>query len=109
VFMPDDQFSLGLRYANNDDNNLYLFETSLRAHMSDKWIVQPRLRLGLRDFGNGGGDERFIIPSFNTRYNISKNTILQLDLGQRWSRLSNSVTVEKHKDFFLTAGVSKSF
>jgi len=109
VFIPDDQVSLGLRFSHSDDNNLYVLDSSMRAPVSEKLSLQPRLRVGYRDFTDGPGTETFLIPSVNARYRIDRSLSLQMDAGARWSREDTPTTITRENEFFLTAGVTKSF
>ncbi|MCX7889134.1 MAG: hypothetical protein N2422_05310 [Rhodobacteraceae bacterium] len=109
VFMADDQVSLGLRYSHGDDDNLYVLETSMRAPLNERLNIQPRLRLGYRDFTDGPGNETFVMPSVNARYRIDRTLSLQVDAGARWSSEETPLLVEKQSEFFLTAGIAKSF
>ena len=110
VFMPNDQVSFGGRYTHGDTSDLVIVDGSVRFPVSDKLTVQPRLQVGYRDFSTaGGGDETFAITSVNARYKINATTSFQVDAGGRFSREENATTLEKRRQFFLTAGVSKSF
>jgi hypothetical protein len=108
VFRPEDQLSLGLRAATSDESTLLVIDTSWRVRVTDELTVQPRLRLGHRDI-DAGGNENFVIPSLNLRYKVNRETALQVDLGGRWSDTETPTLETERNEFFLTAGISRSF
>jgi len=109
VFRPEDQLSLGIRVATADESTLVVIDTSWRFPVSDALSLQPRLRLGHRDLADAGGEENFVIPSLNLRYELNRDTALQIDLGGRWSDTKTPTIVTERDEFFLTAGISRSF
>lgn len=109
VLRPDDQLSLGFRVATADDNTVAVVDTSWRFQVSDDLNLQPRLRLGYRNSSGIGADETFVIPSLDVRWKINRATTLQVDLGGRWSEATTPTVVTRRNEFFLTAGVSRSF
>lgn len=108
VLKPEDQVSLGIRLATADESDLVLIDTSWRFPVSEELSLQPRLRLGHRDI-SAGGQENFVIPSLNLRYKFNRDTALQVDLGGRWSDTETPTLSTKRDEFFLTAGISRSF
>lgn len=108
ILKPDDQFSLGLRASTSDESTLIILDTSWRVPVTDDLSLQPRLRLGHREI-EAGGQEDFVIPSLNMRYKLNRETALQVDLGGRWSDSETTTTTTDRNEFFLTAGISRSF
>lgn len=109
VFMANDNVSVGLRFAFSDANRFYVADTSMRIPVTDALTVAPRLRVGYRDFSYGGGEETFVMPSVSVRYRINRATQLQLDAGGRWLKHEEAGSTSKEREFFLTAGISRSF
>ncbi len=108
VFRDRDQVSFGLRHSHSDDSDLFVADSSMRFPVSEELTVQPRVRVGYRDFDDGG-NERFLIPSVNARYKLDRRSSLQVDLGGRWSKETQATTITRRNELFLTAGVSRSF
>lgn len=107
IFQANDRVNLGLRYADAEDSSLYVADGSIRIPLGDHMHISPRLRLGYRDMDDG--EETFVMPSVNFRYRIDRTTSLQLDAGGRWSDRDNATTNVRQREFYLVAGVSKSF
>lgn len=108
IFRPDDRLNLGLRYADNTDSDLIVADGSLRIPLSPDMYLTPRLRVGQQDFDDGS-DEVFAIPSVSFRYKVNPATTLQVDAGGRWSRNEAESTTTRQHEFYIVAGVSRSF
>jgi hypothetical protein len=108
VFRDKDQVSVGLRYAGSDDNVLYVATSSMRLPMNEDLTIRPRIRIGYRDYEDGS-IQKFVIPSINARYKFNRQTSLQIEVGGRWSKDESALTTTKEKQFFFSAGVSRSF
>lgn len=108
IFRPDDRLNLGLRYADNIDSDLIVADGSFRIPLSADMHLTPRLRIGQQDFDDGS-DEVFAIPSVSFRYKVNPATSLQVDAGGRWSRTEAESTTTRQHEFYIVAGVSRSF
>jgi hypothetical protein len=99
VFREDDGVNVGLRWSKGSDDTSYVLDTSVQVPLNDKLSLRPRLRVGYRD-NDVGPNDHILMPSLGARYSFDSKTSFQIDAGRKF---------EDQNEFFLTAGLSRSF
>jgi hypothetical protein len=100
VFMKGDAVNLGLRYSKGSDDHTISLDASVYVPVTDDFSVRPRIRVGKRMNENGEPDDNIVMGSVSARYSFDRTTSFQIDIGAK---------NEDTSEFFVNAGVSKSF
>jgi hypothetical protein len=99
VFRQNDGVNIGLRWSKGSDDTTYMLDTSVQVPINDKLSLRPRLRVGYRD-NDVGPNDHILMPSLGARYSFDNKTSFQIDAGRKF---------EDQNEFFLTAGLTRSF
>ena len=108
VFRDSDVVSTTFRFADTSTSRLYLADAYYRFKPFEKLRVRPRVKFGHRGF-KSGGHELFSEPSITIDYRLTKEVRLELEVGERFSRVKRPASKEKSKEFYLFAGIRYEF
>lgn len=108
VFSERDTVSVAFRFADASTSDLFLVDTYRRSNAGGSTRWKPRLQVGYRQFDDGS-TETFAVPSINMTYKASERTDFELELGARFSNRDAPSFSEEANEFFVTAGVNRSF
>ncbi len=99
VFRQNDGVNVSLRWSKGSDDTSYVLDTSVQVPINDRLSLRPRLRVGYRD-NDVGPNDNILMPSIGARYSFDNKTSFQIDAGRKF---------EDQNEFFLTAGLTRSF
>ncbi|MFN0113072.1 MAG: hypothetical protein ACKVPY_00170 [Paracoccaceae bacterium] len=99
VFTKGDSVNLGLRLSEDEDDRLYAFDASIFFPVTDNFSLRPRIRVGKR-MNDFGPDDDIVMGALGARYRFDRTTSLIVDVGAK---------NEDQDEFFVNAGISKSF
>jgi hypothetical protein len=110
VFRTNDSVTGSLRYATTQAANRSLIEGSIRLPMTNEdWRVGPMLRLGYADYKLEPVKEYIIHPMLRTSYNLSRNMLLELEVGKRWTMRDTFQGRANETDFLVLSGMRYDF
>ncbi len=100
IFTNGDNVNLGLRYSKGSDDHLITIDASVYVPVTDAFSIRPRIRVGKRINDNGQPDDDIVMGSVSAKYRFNRTTSFQIDVGAK---------NEDQSEFFVNAGISKSF
>jgi hypothetical protein len=108
VFRESDVISTTLRFADTSTSTLYLTDAYYRFKATKKLRIRPRVKLGHRSF-KSGGNEIFSEPSITIDYKLTKQAKVELEVGERFSRIKRPGSKERSKEVYVFAGIRYEF
>jgi hypothetical protein len=109
VFRPGDMFSGAVRYANLSDSQVYFVDLNSGYPWNDDIRISPRLRAGYRSGKLISLKETTILPSLLIDYRLTKNLLLEGEIGTKWIWSSADGVRSTTKDLYLTLGLRSDF
>lgn len=109
VFVDEDLFVAGLRFADLSASNYYVLDLSARYPLIDGLKINPRLRLGYRTGDYDDLVEYSVLPSILVDYYFTRDMSFELEIGADWRTSKQNGIEETSTDLFFTLGYRYDF
>ena len=109
LMKPQDLYVLGLRYATTPTTDTYVADLSARYPVSDKFRVNPRLRLAYRKGMPSEWEELSVLPSLRFNYQWTREFGLELESGAKFTEKRQAGTRDDQSEYFVTVGYRYDF
>lgn len=110
VFRTNDTVTGSYRFATTASANRSLIEGSIRLPMSDEnWRIGPMLRVGYAAYKHEPIKEYIVHPMLRTSYNLTRNLLMELEIGKRWTLRDGVRGRENETEFLLLSGLRYDF
>lgn len=109
VLRSGDMYIGGLRFADRADANLYVLDLNARFPLTPDLRVSPRLRLGYTVGETSDLREVSVLPSVLMNYYWTRDFVLELEVGTKWSQREQAGVTDRETELFVTAGFRYDF
>lgn len=99
----------GLRYANRQTSDAFVFDLNTRYTLSPDFRINPRLRLSYQTSDFNDMREFAVLPSVVLNYYLTKKLSLELEVGGKFSDREQGLTTDQENEFFFTLGYRYDF
>lgn len=109
VVTQDDLVIAGLRFADLSKSDYYVMDLSVRYPLMEQLKINPRLMLGYRTGDTTDLVEYSILPTVLFNYYVTRDLSLELEVGARWTSLTENSIEETSTELFFTVGYRYDF
>ena len=109
VLSEGDTLTTGARYDDTQSAMRYMLELSSRYPLGDSWRLGPMLRLGLADYKLSDGREYQIMPTLQASYLVTRDIVLDFELGKKWIRRDTPIGREDEDELVVLTGLRYDF
>jgi hypothetical protein len=109
LFTKDDIWTAAFRYSDVEISDNYAIDLSTRYLINKDWRVTPRMLLSYREGKDIDLEEYSVLPSLLMDYFWTKDLNLELEVGTRFTWLSQDAIESRDTEIFITAGFRYDF
>lgn len=101
--------TLGLRYADMKQRDIYSLTLNTRYPLNDKWRINPKLQVDYRSNKELSGDQLRFIPSLKVEYGIRSDWQFEVEAGMSYADKELNGIAEDPLGYFMTVGIRYNF
>ncbi|MFZ5619159.1 MAG: SPOR domain-containing protein [Pseudomonadota bacterium] len=109
LFADGDLVSLGFRFDDMASARRYVIDVNTRYPITNKFRINPRLRMARRDSTVAEQTQYTLKPSIRLNYIPSRRFQLELEAGGEWTQTDNLLDTETVKGYYVIGGYRLDF
>lgn len=109
LFKQGDSSIFGVRYIDSETSTTSTFTLNSRYPLSERFRVNPRVIVSLRDSDIDGGDRWLARPSLRLLYRLWRHYQLDFEFGGEWSSTDSTRQSTDSSAYFIYMGYRADF
>ncbi|MEQ1616430.1 MAG: tetratricopeptide repeat protein [Hyphomicrobiaceae bacterium] len=109
LFRDGDTFTAGVRFADRQDSNMYVFDFGTRFPLTPGWRINPRVLMSYREGKTTDLTEYSVLPTVLMDYYFGKDLAFEFEVGAKRTWREQAGVKDNDTELFFTLGYRYDF